>query len=303
MKKAICILFCLTVLITSTFADKSRFYENGKVIDTMYVDSKEGLRVRDYPSLKSNRICGLTHRLPVKVVAIGKEETIDGIKAPWVEILIPRYEWKSAEPEYGWVFGGYLSATQPRFKTPSNKEELFKYLCSFPYWQSNDTPGFNMSFSSDGKFWCGAFEKGEPTVGTFEVVDKDTVRITSAFMGMEVEIEYTTQELNISEITEYSFKYGGPFFKYHIGSTFCGNLQYDYKYFENFYKEKFTYNKFKRSIYEVEYEYQKDHFEEELLDKYIQAGISAKGTEYEQQYHDYWDPIMKEHQKKADAMK
>ena len=109
MKKVICILFSLTVLVASTFADKSRFYKNEKVIDTMYVNAGDGLRVRDKPSLKSNRLCGLPHNFPVKIIAIGKEETIDGITAPWVEILIPQYEWKSVEPEYGWVFGGYLS--------------------------------------------------------------------------------------------------------------------------------------------------------------------------------------------------
>lgn len=54
MKKIICILFSLTVLVTSVFADKSRFYENGKVIDTMYVDSEDGLRVRI--NLRSNQI-------------------------------------------------------------------------------------------------------------------------------------------------------------------------------------------------------------------------------------------------------
>ena len=46
--------------------------------------------------------------IQVKVVAIGKEDTIDGITAPWVEILIPRYEWKGEKAEYGWVFGGYV---------------------------------------------------------------------------------------------------------------------------------------------------------------------------------------------------
>ena len=96
------ILFALVLLfaITSAFADKSRFYQDGRVIDTMYVDSQEGLRVRDKPSLKSNRLCGLSHRLPVKVMAIGREEKIDGITAPWVEILIPCYEWKGENPEY-----------------------------------------------------------------------------------------------------------------------------------------------------------------------------------------------------------
>lgn len=36
--------------------------------------------------------------------------------------------------------------------------------------------------------------------------------------------------------------------------------------------------------------------------KFIAIGISADGTSYEKQYHDYWNPIMAEHQKKADAM-
>lgn len=109
MKKLILIFTLFFIAgVSLVFADKSRFYENGKVLDTMYVDSSEGLRVRDKPSLKSNRLCRLPHRLPVKIVAIGKEDTIDGITAPWVEILIPRYEWKGEKSEYGWVFGGYI---------------------------------------------------------------------------------------------------------------------------------------------------------------------------------------------------
>lgn len=42
-------------------------------------------------------------------------------------------------------------------------------------------------------------------------------------------------------------------------------------------------------------DWQKRHIRE-----LIQSGVSAKGTEYERQYHDYWNPIMQEHQKKAD---
>ena len=109
MKKLICILFIFTILLSSIFADKSRFYENGKVIDTMYVNSVEGLRIRKQPDLFGEKICVIPHMIQIKVVAIGKEVTLDGITAPWVEILIPRYEWKDDKPEYGWVFGGYLS--------------------------------------------------------------------------------------------------------------------------------------------------------------------------------------------------
>lgn len=53
MKKLTCILFGFTVFIASMFADKSRFYEGGKVIATIYVNSEDGLKVQDYPSLKS----------------------------------------------------------------------------------------------------------------------------------------------------------------------------------------------------------------------------------------------------------
>ena len=106
LQKRILIFSIAFFSLTAACADKSRFYQNGKVIDTMYVDSADGLRVRDKPSLKSNRLCGLTHRLPVKVVAIGREETIDGITAPWIEILLPRYEWHGFEPEYGWCSVG-----------------------------------------------------------------------------------------------------------------------------------------------------------------------------------------------------
>ena len=35
----------------------------------------------------------------------------------------------------------------------------------------------------------------------------------------------------------------------------------------------------------------------------IKCGVSSKDTKYERQYHDYWNPIMVEHQKKADTMK
>ena len=46
MKKVFMIVTMVFALCVSAFADKSRFYENGKVIDTMYVGADSGLRVR-----------------------------------------------------------------------------------------------------------------------------------------------------------------------------------------------------------------------------------------------------------------
>jgi len=51
MKQFFLTLLVSILIITSVFADKNNFYENGKMIDTMYVNSKEGLKVRGYPRL------------------------------------------------------------------------------------------------------------------------------------------------------------------------------------------------------------------------------------------------------------
>ena len=41
MKKIVCVLLTFTVLTLCVFADKARFFQDGRVIDTMYVDSAE----------------------------------------------------------------------------------------------------------------------------------------------------------------------------------------------------------------------------------------------------------------------
>lgn len=296
MKKAICILFCLTVLVTSTFADKSRFYENGKVIDTMYVDSKEGLRVRDYPSLKSNRICGLTHRLPVKVVAIGKEETIDGIKAPWVEILIPRYEWKSAEPEYGWVFGGYLSKEQAKFVAPKNENELYSYLTfvgKFTEYENDETHYYDFTFRDDGNFWHGVPESGIGEGGEWGVTSKNTVQFHTSYV-MEFEEDYNWT-------LTFVFEDDGSF-HYDTGKT----INYCYPSFQNS-DNPSLYSTTRKGNYLTYYdEYSESWSPYDPIEKYVKMrikwGISAKGTKFENLYREYWDPIMEEHQKKVDKM-
>ena len=62
------------------------------------------------------------------------------------------------------------------------------------------------------------------------------------------------------------------------------------------------YNDYGTTLYKYEYEYLKNWFESKLLIEQIKSGVSAEGSDYEKQYHDYWDLIMVEHQKKADAM-
>jgi hypothetical protein len=70
----------------------------------MYVNSKDGLRVRDMPGVAGNILDVLPHKS--KIVIVGKseqEDNIDGITGCW-------YSMKMDELQ-GWVFGGYLKET------------------------------------------------------------------------------------------------------------------------------------------------------------------------------------------------
>lgn len=135
---------------------KSRYCVDDKMIDCLYIDAVEGLRIRDKPTLQANKIGLIDHQLKVKPVSIGPRAVIDGIDDYWVEILVPRYLWKSDNPEYGWVFGGYLKETRPDFVCEGwTKKDLENYLTTYLSWSFYDKYseyiGF-MHFYSDGTF-------------------------------------------------------------------------------------------------------------------------------------------------------
>jgi hypothetical protein len=68
----------------------------------LYVNSREGLRVRDEPSLSGNRQYLLAYKEPVIVIEKSNVTVdIDGITDHWYLI--------SNDNTKGWVFGGYLS--------------------------------------------------------------------------------------------------------------------------------------------------------------------------------------------------
>lgn len=306
MKKLICILFSFTVFVASMFADKSRFYEGGKVIDTMYVNSEDGLKVR----VKSNRLCGLPHRLPVKVVAIGKEETIDGITAPWVEILIPRYECREEEvPRYGWIFGGYLSSKQAEFSTKNwKKKDYENYLLNFCSWQKeHDDYIFEI--------YVGFFDA--KNLSRTEYIDgEDGVWSVSEYNGNSfiLKLEYTKNEhyfdpddpeayrVVVYKTIEHKMKIidEAHYFDETLNKNFYGLIAGASETKVSFYLKDSN----GRSIYD---------YVGKILNTAdawranqsvaIKCGVSVKDTKYERQCHDYWNPIMVEHQKKADEMK
>ncbi len=74
----------------------------------LYVNSKDGLRVRSSDDLNSKKLCVIPNGKLVLVDRIGKKETIDGIDSFWVHISIPEELCEQAGQIDGWVFGGYL---------------------------------------------------------------------------------------------------------------------------------------------------------------------------------------------------
>lgn len=289
------ILFCF---FSSAFAEKSRFYENKKVINTMYINSPEGLKVREKQDLKSNRICSVCHRFPVKIVAIGKEVTIDGITDPWIEILLPRYLWKSNNtPEYGWVFGGYLSKERPAFSIPETTSQTVDFL-RFYNWQLGKNS--YVAFERDNYYKEGLWGTGFGQNGKWYMTDKSTINITMRVYGYGDDDSYLdiNNNYNLEILDEYTILFGDK----KLISSFCYR---DMSFEEScIYSYDINGNNFIQALeklysdepdcFEVKQNYTKEYFKEAII-----SGIDASGTSYMNDYETYWAPIMKEHQKMA----
>ena len=300
MKKLICILFTFTVLLAYIFADKSRFYEDGKIIDNMYVNSGDGLRVRDKPGLTgTNKIVSLPHGVIVKIVSIGQEESIDDLYAPWIEILIPSYLWKSGKPEFGWVYGGYLSKERPtRTFHKLYGKDLKCYLTSVESWAPDGLT--QIKFYSNYTFWYASDKHyGMPPLeGKWEVKGNSII----LYHSDKPDNDY----LKVLNVEKGYFEVSG--------ATYVDNG----KYYADFYEAAEKNN----SLIDTEiFYYLKDY---DFVDSSFYMGYSRSGIvekliirgfrpyeqvenpnliQYMMKYRAYWDPIMAEHQKKADEMK
>ncbi len=83
---------------------------NPNTIETLYVNSPEGLNIRDFP--KGAVIKTLPDRQAVKRLhnpLIVFEDVIDGIKSYWVPVEVENNDQSSRKELYGWVFAGYLT--------------------------------------------------------------------------------------------------------------------------------------------------------------------------------------------------
>lgn len=313
MKKMILLFSALIFSAGLVFADTTRFYKDEKIIDTMYVDASDGLRVRDKPSLKSNRLCGLPHRLPVKVVSIGDEETIDGITAPWVEILVPPSLNKGAS-KFGWIFGGYLKAQRPEFLQEDLNTDGIKNYLKNQMW--------SYAWEDGGSIYTGVCFFGENQI---DIYCDHGVSVDHKTSGYSFDGHYFNLLEFFNKITDYDYNgYYNQYAKMEMLFTenyftdkntrgqpdnliFRAELPYApknycygkwveneeiYEILRNNIEENLRIYSFKDGKNVLQWLQEKNIYDSRLINNAIKMGVSAEGTKYEKEYHQYWDPIM-----------
>ncbi len=106
MKKRILIILLFCISIFMVFAET-----NVNVNKEMYV--KENLRLRSEENTSSSIVTVMRIGSKVKIVKLGKEETIDSIHSNWIKIEVLDGKTKNGESinkgTVGWCFGGYLA--------------------------------------------------------------------------------------------------------------------------------------------------------------------------------------------------
>ena len=109
--------FDMTKFTFPRHADGTCDYESGggvpgkKIVDGLY-RAKENLRLRETGSTSGKAITTMQANTCVKILSLGKEETIDGITDNWVQVET-QFGAKNLEGDFlygetGWCFGGYL---------------------------------------------------------------------------------------------------------------------------------------------------------------------------------------------------
>lgn len=286
MQRKLMLIFAALFLTCSLSAEQNKYYKKDRLVNTLYVNSIEGLKVRDTPSLNGKRICGLVNALPVKIVAVGSSAEIDGIKDNWVKILIPAYEWKTETPEYGWIFGGYLSELKPAYNLNSLAD--IKNFLSSKIWIL-EKGSFTKKFQHNEEFLAEKLAAGGGTSGVYKVLSKNSIKITSRFYDEYGTFEEETALMKLEILNENKIRLNGDVYVPYIDPVSYGNLEplRDFVY-GNYNGESIYSFVFKENPYNHKYT------EEEILkvaDELIKYGVDPAGSGYEERYEEYWSKI------------
>lgn len=296
MKKVF--LTCLLVLLYSTSlvsALDSQWFKNNRQVQTLYVDSPEGLRIRNEPTLKGTKTGILYDRMCVKVMDIGAETTIDGIRSNWIKILIPLETLEQNTDICGWVFGGYLTEAPKPFSTKNwTDADLKRYLSRFP-WISGTRSYYN--YGADGSYKFGLLESGAGEIGTYTVSAKNmTITITSHFVDEYGEEPDETDVIKIKSIQEDSFELetGGIFYPAFTHNYFWYGISQEKPVLDSFSTPSYNafFYPFTPNMIKALVEKRKEEgsaFSENFFQNLIKMGVPLPyDEEYMSKYRAYW---------------
>ncbi len=290
MKKC---LFLLVLLFSSNFIFSLDidYFKNNKNIEYLYVNSPEGLRIRNKPTLSGSKIGVLYDRMKVKIISVGDETTIDGIKSNWVQILLPIETIKSKENVYGWIFGGYLTDKLEPFSTKKwTDNDLQRYLCRFP-WVTGTRSYYQ--FDQDNTYMMGYLESSASGNGKYTVSIKDkTITVKASYGDDEYESKVKTEIYKITNIEEdkISLKIDNSEF------TLRPALTHDY-FYGPLTSEKFNPGSFELPSYNaLMFSFSSDliktidskNFIKNCTHNFIKMGIFIENEEYLKEYNAYW---------------
>ena len=292
MKKyfiGIILLLCSNLL----FSLDSKYFKNNKNIDHLYVNSPEGLRIRNKPDLSGDKIGILYDRMNVKIISVGEETTVDGIKSNWIKILLPIETVQAKENVYGWIFGGYLTDKLEPFSTKEwTDNDLQRYLCRFPWVTGNGNRSY-YQFKLNGSYSVNLIESGIGGGGEYSVSLKNkTITVKTRYADEDSEGEIITDIYKITKIEEDKLTLEIK------GYEFIFIPSINQKHFYEFLaQEKFNPDKFDLpSYYGLMFPFSSDlikkieykDFINKSMKNLIKMGIYVEDEEYKKEYNLYW---------------
>lgn len=287
--------FILSVLIFCSnflFSLDAKYFENNKNIDYLYVKSPEGLRIRNKPDLSGNKIGVLYDRMKVKIISVGKETTIDGIKSNWIKILLPVETAQAKENVYGYIFGGYMTDKFAPFSTDEwTDKDLQRYLCRFS-WVTGIRSYYQ--FDADGSFKMGRLESGAGGYGKYTVSMKNkTITVKASYGDEDFESEVKTEIYKITKIEEDKITLNIDNREFTLRSSLTHDYFYGLLARENFNPSSFELPSYNALMFSFSSDLIKNidskNFVKNSMHNLIKMGIYIEDEEYKKEYNLYWN--------------
>ncbi|MBR5645613.1 MAG: SH3 domain-containing protein [Treponema sp.] len=249
--------------------------ENYSLKSTMFVGSISGINVRKDENVTSKLLCNVPLNMPVKILKLGKQETVDNLESYWVKIYIPRYLQKSAGSDTGYVFGAYLSKNQKDLKTlPQNwSKKNVENLLTGATWRNKETSDFCL-FTLSGIYIKGNSYRSYNENGNWKVLSINQLELSPKGSS-------SVEKVNIEVLDAWTIKLNDQIFENVIN---LGALSVDEPVFYNT-------DKYGRNLLQY-YSLTNKKYDNDYANNLINSGLCADNTRFKQRYDYIWDKKM-----------